>query len=70
MAKMAEPGDVEIKRFEISNKNIDAVLSPLDQLLGADIWEDMSKPTMYAEFTFQDNLNLLQNYNIVIMDLI
>jgi hypothetical protein len=65
MAKMAEPGDVEIKRFEISNKNIDAVLSPLDQLLGADIWEDMSKPTMYAEFTFQDNLNLLQNFPII-----
>jgi len=40
-------------------------MSPLDQLLGADIWEDMSKPTMYAEFTFQDNLNLLQNFPII-----
>jgi len=65
MAKIVEPGDVKIKRFEISNKNFGAVLSPLDQLLGADIWEDMSKPTMYAEFTFQDNLNLLKNFPII-----
>lgn len=65
MAKIIEPGDVYIKSFEISNKNLKAKMSPLDQLLGADIFEDMSKPTMYAEFTFQDNLNLLKNFPIL-----
>jgi hypothetical protein len=65
MAKMFEAGDVKIKRFELSNKNFNAVLNPIEQLLGADIWEDMSKPTMYAEFTFQDNLNLLKNFPII-----
>lgn len=65
MAKIVEPGDVLIKRFELANKSFKAVVSPLDQLLGADIWEDMSKPTMYAEFTLQDNLNLLKNFPII-----
>lgn len=65
MAKIVEPGDIEIKRFELTNKNIGASMSPLDQLLGADIFEDMSKPTLYAEFYFQDNLNLLKNFPII-----
>ena len=62
MSKIVEPGDVLIKRVELSNKNFGASMNPLAQLIGIDIWEDMSKPTMYAEFTFQDNLNLLQNF--------
>lgn len=65
MANMAEAGDVKIKRFEMTNKSFNAVVSPLEQLIGADIWEDMSKPTMYAEFTFQDNINLLKNFPII-----
>ena len=65
MSKIVEPGDVLIKRVELSNKNFGASMNPLAQLIGIDIWEDMSKPTMYAEFTFQDNLNLLQNFPII-----
>jgi hypothetical protein len=65
MAKIVEPGDVEIKRFEISNKTLKASMSPLDQLLGADIFEDITKPTLYAEFYFQDSLNLLKNFPII-----
>lgn len=65
MSSVVEPGDVYIKQFQIANKNFNSAMSPLGQLLGADIWEDMSKPTMYAEFTFQDNLNLLQNFPII-----
>lgn len=65
MSKVVEPGDVLIKRVELSNKNFGASMNPLAQLIGVDIWEDMSKPTMYAEFTFQDNLNLLQNFPII-----
>lgn len=65
MTRTVEPGDVDIKRLEITNKNLKAVVNPLSQLLGADIFEDITKPTMYAEFTFQDNINLLQNFPII-----
>ena len=65
MTKIVEPGDVDIKYIELSNKNLKASMNPIGQLLGIDIFEDMSKPTMYAEFTFQDNLNLLQNFPII-----
>ena len=65
MTKIIEPGDVNIKYLEISNKSLKATVNPLSQLLGADIFEDMTKPTMYAEFTFQDNLNLLKNFPII-----
>jgi len=65
MTRAVEPGDVDIKRLEIVNKNLKAVVNPLSQLLGADIFEDITKPTLYAEFTFQDNLNLLQNFPII-----
>ena len=48
MSKIVEPGDVLIKRLTLSNKTIKAEVNPIDQLLGVDIWEDISKPTMYV----------------------
>ena len=65
MAFTIEPGDIYIKNFEISNKTTNAVLNPLDQLFAVEIWEDMAKPTLYAEFFFQDNINILQNFPII-----
>lgn len=65
MSKIIEAGDVLIKRFTLANKSISAEVNPIDQLLGADIWEDVTKPTMYAEFIFNDNINLLKNFPII-----
>lgn len=65
MKKIAEPGDVSIKRFEIENENIGAIFNPMDQLIGFDIWEDITKPTMYATFVFDDAINLLETFPII-----
>lgn len=65
MSKTVEPGDVYIKQFIISNKNLNASLNVLDQLVAADIWEDLSKPTMFAAFSFQDGVNLLKNFPVI-----
>ena len=60
-----EPGDVLIKRLSLYNKALSAEMNPLDQLMGFDIFEDMSKPTMYATFVFNDAINLLENFPII-----
>lgn len=65
MSKIVEPGDVYIKRLEISNKARNATLNPMDQLLGVDIWEDMTKPTMYATFMFSDNIDMIGKFPII-----
>jgi len=65
MSKIYEPGDVLIKRFEMFNKNLSASINPLDQLMGCDIFEDMSKPTLYATFTLNDNLGLISKFPII-----
>lgn len=65
MSKSVEPGDVNIKQFTISNKTLSASLNAIDQLVAADIWEDVSKPSMFATFTFQDGINLLKNFPII-----
>jgi hypothetical protein len=63
--KNIEAGDVIIKNLELSNKALKARIDPTDQVVGFDIWEDMSKPTMYAEFAFQDNVGLLESFPII-----
>lgn len=65
MKPIAEPGDVFIKRVEIINPKLNISVNPLDQLLGIDIYEDMTKPTLYATFTFNDNINLLTKFPII-----
>lgn len=65
MSRIYEPGDVLIKRFEMFNKNLSASINPLDQLMGCDIYEDMSKPTLYATFTLNDNLGLISKFPII-----
>lgn len=65
MSKIYEPGDVLIKRFELFNKTLNASINPLDQLVGCDIYEDMTKATMYATFTLNDNLNLISKFPII-----
>lgn len=64
--KLYEVGDVNVKRLVIeSSKSIGASIVPLDQMVSLDIWEDMTKPTMYATLTLLDTLGLLEKFPIV-----
>lgn len=61
-----EVGDVNVKRLQIiSSKSTNAALIPIDQMISLDIWEDMTKPTMYASLTLLDTLNLLEKFPIL-----
>lgn len=63
--KISEPGDVKITRLEIKNKNLSATVSPFDQLLGIDIYEDMSKPTLYATLIMSDNIDMINKFPLI-----
>lgn len=65
MSRIFEPGDVTIKRIELTNKNIKAGITPMDQILGVDIFEDITKPTLYATVFFNDNIGLLESFPII-----
>lgn len=65
MTKIVEPGDIRIKRITLSNKSLSASISPLDQLDAIDIFEDMSKPTLFATFAFTDSINLFEKFPII-----
>lgn len=65
MNKVVDPGDVLLKRVLLSNKNLKASINPTDQLESFDIYEDMSKPTLYATFLFFDSIGLLENFPII-----
>lgn len=59
-------GDVLIKRLTItSSKTVGASVVPSDQLVAVDIWEDMTKPTMYATLTVMDTLGMLEKFPIL-----
>lgn len=64
--KPYEVGDVEVKRLVItSSKSINASMVPIDQMVSLDIWEDMTKPTMYATLTLLDTLGMLEKFPII-----
>jgi hypothetical protein len=64
--KPYEVGDVSVKRLLISSsKSVGASIVPLDQMLSLDIWEDMTKPTMYATLTLLDTLGILEKFPII-----
>ena len=65
MSRIFEPGDVNIKRLELVNKSLNASMSPMDQVQGFDIFEDISKPTLYAAIYFTDSVGLLDNFPII-----
>jgi hypothetical protein len=65
MKRIFEPGDVNIKRLELVNKTLKASVSPMDQVQGFDIFEDISKPTLYAAVYFNDAIGLLDNFPII-----
>lgn len=64
--KVYEVGDVSVKRLVLSSsKSVGAAVVPLDQMLSLDIWEDMTKPTMYATLTLLDTLGMLEKFPII-----
>lgn len=65
MSRIFEPGDVNVKRVELSNKTLKAGINPMDQIMGIDIFEDISKPTIYAAIYFNDNIGLLESFPII-----
>lgn len=65
MTKVVEPGDITIKSLKLFNKKLNAEFSPIDQVIGIDIYEDMSKPTMYATLAFSDNIGILSSFPII-----
>lgn len=60
-----EAGDIYVKRIELRNKTTSAFINPTDQIVGFDIWEDITKPTMYAEFLINDSISLLETFPII-----
>ncbi len=59
------PGDVSIKKIEITNPRISAGVSIYEQVEGLDIWEDMEKPTLYATLLIQDSIGLFYDFPII-----
>ena len=60
-----EPGDVIVKNIELKNASTGAKVNPLDQLVGFDVFEDITKPTMVAMLYFNDQINLIDTFPIV-----
>jgi hypothetical protein len=59
------PSSVEIVDCVLTNKNQNASLKIFDQIVTFDIWEDVSKPTMYAEITITDFIDLLNKFPLI-----
>jgi hypothetical protein len=63
--KRVENGDVKLLKLEMTNKNISAGVNILDQVQGFDVFEDMTKPTMYALFFMTDSIGLFTSFPII-----
>lgn len=60
-----EVGDVKILDLKLLNKNTQGSVNPSDQITFIDIYEDFNSPSLYAEITFSDNINLLNDFPII-----
>lgn len=65
MKTKVENGDVKITKLMLSNKSISASVNIRDQVEGFDVFEDMTKPTLFATFFIADSINLLQQFPII-----
>ena len=63
--KIYEQGDVKVTLLEIKSRANGGKIQVLDQVKGVFIYEDMTQPTMMAEFKFDDRINLLHDLPIV-----
>lgn len=65
MKTKVENGDVKITKLTLTNKAINAGVNIRDQVEGFDVYEDMTKPTLFATFFISDSINLLQQFPII-----
>lgn len=59
------PGDVKISLITLENQFKNIKINPSDQLLGCDIYEDITKPTLFGLFHFYDTVGILENFPII-----
>lgn len=60
-----EPSDIEVLDLTLENPKIKAKMSPLAQLVGFDVFEDLTKPTLFAMFHVSDAIGLLEKFPII-----
>lgn len=65
MNKLPVPSSVEIRECSLGIKSAGLEIGILDQIISFDIWEDVSKPTIYAELHIQDYVDLLNKAPII-----
>lgn len=65
MIDVAEPGNVRILSCLLTNNSRGFRVNPLDQILGIDIYEDITKPSIYATIAINDNIDLLHKFPLL-----
>lgn len=63
MSTKVEPGDINIHKIELKKDN--RAIDIRGQILSFSIFEDIQEPTVLAEFTLIDAVNLVQDFPIV-----
>lgn len=63
--KYYEEGDVKIISVEIVSRSSGGRVNIFDQLSSVFIYEDMSQPSMVADFLIKDNINLIHDLPII-----
>ena len=60
-----EAGDVKLISLKLTNTNETAIVDIRSQCTALSIFEDIEQPTLYAEFTIVDSLNLVKDFPII-----
>lgn len=63
--KTLEPGDIKIVKIELRKLNGSTAVDIRSQLVSLSIYEDIDQPSMMAEATLIDSINLVQDFPIV-----
>lgn len=62
---VAIPGFVNITKLKLLNESIDAGLEILEQIVSVSIFEDLSKPTVFAQISISDSIDLLNKFPLI-----
>lgn len=63
--KQYEPGDIKIINVRLTNTNKLATIDIRAQMMALSIFEDIEKPTLYAELMLVDSVNLVKDFPII-----
>lgn len=63
--KQYEPGDIKVISIRLTNTNKSASIDIRAQVISFSIFEDIEQPTLYAELTMVDALNLVKDFPII-----